>query len=132
VALVAMVLALDRSATILSLVSNAWAGFGAAFGPIILLSLFWKRLTRDGALAGMVSGALTVLAWIYVPLELGGQRLPELIYEIVPGFLVSTAAAVGVSLLGARPLRAVSRRHDQLRLVMAGRDGLAGSAGGNA
>jgi len=128
VALVAMFLAQDRSASILSLVSNAWAGFGAAFGPLILLSLFWKRLTRGGALAGMVTGAVTVLFWIYAPISIGGVRLPELIYEIVPGFILATCAAVTTSLLSERPLRRIGRRHDHVSLAVAGRveaDGLA-------
>jgi Na+/proline symporter len=89
VALVAMFLAAGPLGSILSLVSNAWAGFGAAFGPIILLSLFWKRLTRTGALAGMLTGAVTVLFWIYAPIEIGGERLPAVIYEIVPGFILA-------------------------------------------
>ncbi|MEE4108988.1 MAG: sodium/proline symporter PutP [Halieaceae bacterium] len=121
VALVAMFLARDRSASILSLVSNAWAGFGAAFGPIILLSLFWKRLTRTGALAGMLTGAVTVLFWIYAPLEVGGERLPAVIYEIVPGFVLASAAAIGVSLYNERPVRGIGRRHDHVNLAIAGR-----------
>jgi len=122
VSVVAVMLAFDRSASILSLVSNAWAGFGAAFGPIILLSLFWRRFTRDGALAGMVTGALVVLVWIYAPIEIAGKRLPEYLYEIVPGFLLATLAAVVVSLLTSPPERTVVRRHDQMTLLMAGRD----------
>ncbi|EED30456.1 sodium/proline symporter [gamma proteobacterium NOR5-3] len=121
VSIVAIILAFDRSASILSLVSNAWAGFGAAFGPIILLSLFWKRFTRNGALAGMITGAVTVLIWIYAPLEIDGQPLSAYLYEIIPGFLLSSLAAVGVSLLGDRPERIIGRRHDYLALTMAGR-----------
>lgn len=121
VSIVAVVLAFDRSASILSLVSNAWAGFGAAFGPIILLSLFWKRLTRSGALAGMITGAVTVLFWIYAPLTVNGLSLSSYLYEIVPGFALSTIAALAVSVLGARPQRAVGRRHDLITLTMAGR-----------
>ncbi|WP_439102725.1 sodium/proline symporter PutP [Congregibacter sp.] len=122
VSIVAIMLAFDRSASILSLVSNAWAGFGAAFGPIILLSLFWKRLTRNGALAGMTVGAVTVLFWIYAPIEIGGQTLSEHLYEIVPGFILSIGAATSVSLLDERPKRAIGRRHDSIDLTMAGRD----------
>lgn len=100
VSVIAIVLAFDRSSNILSLVSNAWAGFGAAFGPIILLSLYWKNLTRDGALAGMIAGAVTVLLWLYLPVTLGGQSLSATLYEIVPGFIMSTIFAVSVSILG--------------------------------
>lgn len=121
VAVVAVFLARDPSASILSLVSNAWAGFGAAFGPIILLSLFWRRITRTGALAGMLTGAITVLFWIYAPIELGGEKLPAIMYEIVPGFILASAAAIGVSLYGDRPVRSIGRRHDHVNLAIAGR-----------
>lgn len=100
VSLIAILLAFDRSSNILSLVSNAWAGFGAAFGPIILLSLYWKGLTRDGALAGMIAGAVTVLLWLYLPIEIDGQSLSSVMYEIVPGFIAGTVFAVAVSILG--------------------------------
>jgi len=121
VSIIAVLLAFDRSASILSLVSNAWAGFGAAFGPIILLSLFWKRLTRNGALAGMLTGAVTVLLWIYAPITVNGESLSAFLYEIVPGFALSTIAALAVSVLGERPQRTIGRRHDYITLTMAGR-----------
>ena len=97
VALVAIYLSYDRNSSILNLVSNAWAGFGSAFGPLVILSLFWKRTNRNGALAGMVTGAVTVLIWIYVPFTINGQALSEIVYEIVPGFILSTIAIVLVS-----------------------------------
>ncbi|GHF11071.1 sodium:proline symporter [Kordiimonas sediminis] len=97
VSLVAIALAYDRSNTILSLVSNAWAGFGAAFGPLILLSLHWRHMTRDGAIAGMIAGAVTVLFWIYAPIGEGGAPLSDTLYEMVPGFIISTLTAVIVS-----------------------------------
>ena len=100
VSLVAIALAFDRDSNVLSLVSNAWAGFGAAFGPIILLSLYWKGLTRDGALAGMVVGASTVLFWLYAPLTIAGGSLSAWIYEIVPGFVLGMTTAIVVSLMG--------------------------------
>lgn len=100
VSLVAIGLAFDRNSNVLSLVSNAWAGFGAAFGPLILLSLYWKDLTRDGALAGMIVGAGTVLFWLYAPVAIAGGSLSGWIYEIIPGFLLSMLASVIVSLKG--------------------------------
>lgn len=118
VAIVATVLALDRSATILSLVSNAWAGFGAAFGPLVLLSLFWPGLTRDGALAGMLVGALTVLLWIYLPIEIAGKSLSEHLYEIVPGFVLALVAAVGVSWVTTAPAQRIITRHEALESLM--------------
>lgn len=99
VALVAVVLAHDRDNSILSLVSNAWAGFGSAFGPVILISLFWSRMTLSGALAGMTAGALTVLLWLTLPVHIDGKALSSYVYELVPGFIVASAVTVLVSLL---------------------------------
>jgi SSS family solute:Na+ symporter/sodium/proline symporter len=99
VALVAIFLAYDRDSSILSLVSNAWAGFGAAFGPLVILSLYWRNMTAWGALSGMLVGAATVLFWIYAPLSVDGQSLSAWLYEIVPGFILSTIAIVVVSRL---------------------------------
>ncbi|MBN8235766.1 sodium/proline symporter PutP [Halobacillus kuroshimensis] len=98
IALIAVLLAGNPDSTVLGLVSYAWAGFGAAFGPIIILSLFWKGITRNGALAGIIVGAVTVVIW--------GDFLSGGIfdlYEIVPGFLLSTLATVIVSLMGTPP-----------------------------
>ena len=92
VAAVAMVLAQDPDGSVLALVSNAWAGFGAAFGPVILLALMWPRMTRNGALAGMVTGAVVVIGWI----QLG---LSPALYELVPGFAAAFLAIIAVSLL---------------------------------
>jgi sodium/proline symporter len=94
VAAVAMALAQNPNSSILGLVSNAWAGFGAAFGPVILLSLTWKRMTLAGALAGMIAGALVVIGWI-----LAGYS--GVMYEIVPGFVAATIAICIVSLMTA-------------------------------
>jgi len=99
VAMVAVFLAYDRDSSILSLVSNAWAGFGAAFGPVVILSLYWKKMNRNGALAGMVIGAATVLFWIYAPITIDGQSLSAFVYEIVPGFILCTIAIIVVSKL---------------------------------
>jgi sodium/proline symporter len=114
VALIAIGLAFDRSSSILSLVSNAWAGFGAAFGPIILLSLYWRNMTRNGALAGMITGAVTVLFWIYAPFEIAGESLGTYLYEIVPGFILATLASVGVSLVTTKPSAKLITRHDEV------------------
>ncbi|KGK00733.1 sodium/proline symporter PutP [Thalassotalea sp. ND16A] len=103
VALVAVFLAYDRDSTILTLVSNAWAGFGAAFGPLVILSLYWKRMNKQGALAGMLTGAGTVLFWIYAPITLNGQSLSAFIYEIVPGFILASIAIIVVSRMTSEP-----------------------------
>lgn len=92
VAIVAVLLASARNDSILGLVAFAWAGFGAAFGPIIILSLYWRKLTTAGALAGMLSGAVTVVLWSKSPLAAS-------LYEIVPGFFLNLLVAIVVSLL---------------------------------
>jgi SSS family solute:Na+ symporter len=95
---VAAFIAVDPDSQVLGLVANAWAGFGAAFGPLMILSLTWPRMTGSGAVAGLVVGALTVIAWIGLGWNasfLGGPG----IYEIIPGFLFAMAAIVVVSLV---------------------------------
>lgn len=95
VALLAIWIAMDPTSLVLSLVSYAWAGFGAAFGPVILMSLWWKRMTRNGALAGMVVGAVTVIVW-----HTGGWFG---LYEIIPGFVFGLVAIVVASLCSNKP-----------------------------
>ncbi len=102
VALVAISLAYDRESSILTLVSNAWAGFGAAFGPLVIMSLYWKKMNRHGALAGMLTGAVTVLIWMYAPITINGESLSSIMYEIVPGFIMASIAIVLVSRLTAK------------------------------
>ncbi len=102
VAVIAIALASDPNNRVLGLVSYAWAGFGAAFGPVVLLSLIWKRMTRNGALAGMIVGAATVLIW--------KQYAWFGLYEIIPGFLFACIAIVVFSLLGKGPSAAAQQR----------------------
>lgn len=102
VAAAAIIIAADPDSEVLGLVANAWAGFGAAFGPLILLALTWPRMTGAGAVAGLVTGAGVVAGWIALGWNaefLGGPGL----YEIVPGFFAAMAAIVVVSLLTAPP-----------------------------
>jgi sodium/proline symporter len=105
VAVVAGLLAMNPESSILGLVSNAWAGFGAAFGPVILFSLLWKRTTRDGALAGMVVGALTVGIWI-------AMGWSSTMYEIVPGFILASLATWLVSLATPAPSAEIDMQFD--------------------
>lgn len=93
IALVALLLSLDPSSSIFSLVSYAWAGFGATFGPLVLLALYWRGMTAKGAIAGMVTGGITVVAWH----QLSGGIFD--LYEIVPGFVVCLIFSVVVSLI---------------------------------
>ncbi|QIK05337.1 sodium/proline symporter PutP [Streptomyces sp. ID38640] len=102
VALVAYVIALSGGA-VLDIVAYAWAGFGAAFGPVILLSLYWPRMTRAGAMAGIVTGAATVVLWKHIDPLLG--PLQSGIYEMVPGVLAATAAALLFGKFVGRPPR---------------------------
>jgi len=104
VALIAIALASNPDNRVLGLVSYAWAGFGAAFGPVVLFGVCWKRMTRNGALAGMVIGAATVLIWK----QYGWLGL----YEIIPGFAFSSIAIVLFSLLGREPSAAAQQRFD--------------------
>jgi len=114
VALVAIYLAYDRDSSILSLVSNAWAGFGAAFGPVIIGSLYWKKMTRNGALSGMITGASTVLLWIYAPINIDGQSLSSLMYEIVPGFILCSLVIYIVSTMSPQRDSAILAKHDEM------------------
>jgi SSS family solute:Na+ symporter/sodium/proline symporter len=114
VALVAISLAYDRDSSILSLVSNAWAGFGAAFGPVVIGSLYWKKMTRNGALAGMITGAVTVLIWIYAPITIDGQSLSTVMYEIVPGFILCSFVIYVVSNLAPQDDAKVLAKHDEM------------------
>ncbi|MCB5226747.1 sodium/proline symporter PutP [Alishewanella sp. 16-MA] len=109
VALVAIALAYDRDSSVLQLVSNAWAGFGAAFGPLIIMSLYWPRMTFAGALSGIIVGSGTVLLWIYLPISINGQTLSATMYEIVPGVIFSTLAIIVVSLMGRMPSESVQQ-----------------------
>ncbi|MBM7584001.1 sodium/proline symporter [Bacillus pakistanensis] len=97
IAVIAILLGYDRDSKVLELVSYAWAGFGAAFGPVIILSLFWKRMTRNGALAGMIVGAITVIGWK----QLSGGIFD--LYEILPGFIFATVAIIIFSFVGNKP-----------------------------
>lgn len=105
VAVVAILLASNPESSVLNLVSNAWAGFGAAFGPLVIFSLIWRDMNRNGAVAGMVVGAVTVILWVYGPFQMNGVALNDWLYAIVPGFILSTIAIFAVSMMtgGAQP-----------------------------
>ena len=87
-------MALDEHASILQKVQHAWAGLGAAFGPTILISLFWSKMTRNGALAGIISGAVLVLLWHWLKQQYAGYFN---LYELLPGFIASTICIIAVS-----------------------------------
>ncbi|MDQ7985428.1 sodium/proline symporter PutP [Pseudomonas sp. G34] len=105
IALVAIGIASNPDSKVLGLVSYAWAGFGAAFGPVVILSLVWKGMTRNGALAGMVVGAVTVVVWKnFIGLGL---------YEIIPGFILATLAIVVFSKIGSPATPTMVKRFDE-------------------
>jgi len=99
VAIVALALAHNRDNTIMDLVAYAWAGFGSSFGPVIIFSLFWSRMTRTAALVGMIVGAMTVVIWERLTVF---EIIPFSLYEMVPAFLLSSFAIVVVSLFDTR------------------------------
>jgi len=109
VAALAIWIARDPGSRVLGLVAYAWAGFGSAFGPVVVLSLFWKRMTRNGALAGMFTGAIVVIAW---------KQTGSPVYEMIPGFIAATIAIVVVSLLDRAPSPAMQARHEEVRSLL--------------
>lgn len=106
VSALSLVLAMNPDSMILNIVSYAWAGFGAAFGPLVLFSLFWRRMTTDGAFAGIVVGGTTVLVWKNFFAFTG-------VYEIIPGFILSSLAILLVSHLDKEPEPEVVARYDE-------------------
>ena len=109
---IAIVIALDENSVIFTIVSFAWAGFGATFGPLMLFSLFWKRTNRAGAIAGMVSGGGMVFVWNLLVRPLGGAWD---VYELLPAFLFSCLCIVVVSLMTAPPDRQIQEEFDEVR-----------------
>ena len=115
IAIIAVFIAMDEDSVIFTIVSFAWAGFGATFGPLMVFSLFWKRMTRAGAIAGMVGGAGMVFVWKLVISKLGGLFA---IYELLPAFIFSAICIVVVSLLTTAPSEQIQADFDA---VVAGR-----------
>lgn len=115
VSVIAYIIALDPNSSIMGLVSNAWAGLGAAFGPTVLMSLFWKRCNFEGAVAGIVSGGLTVIIWDYIPL-VGGMTLGAAtgLYSLAIGFLISIILIVAVSLCTKAPDASILAEFDRV------------------
>ena len=116
VALAAIMLASNPDSSVLDLVSNAWAGFGAAFGPLVIFSLTWRGMNRNGAVAGMVVGALTVILWIYGSFQMNGMALNSWLFAIVPGFILSTIAIFAVSIMTGGPRESVSAKYREMEL----------------
>jgi sodium/proline symporter len=107
ISVVALVLAMTPDSSVLGLVSYAWAGFGAAFGPAVLLSLYWSKMTRNGAIAGILVGGITIVVWK----QLSGGLFD--VYEIVPGFILSTLSIILVSVMSRLPDDTIRKQHDR-------------------
>ena len=109
IALIALFLAWNPDSSVFTIVSFAWAGFGGSFGPLMLLSLFWRRTTKQGALAGMICGGATIFIWKYLVRPLGGAWN---IYELLPAFLIAGFTTIIVSLLTKAPDSLVTDEFD--------------------
>lgn len=111
ISLVAVILAWNPNSSVFTIVSFAWAGFGASFGPVVLFALFWKRSNLQGALAGMISGGVMVFVWKYLVKPIGGIWG---IYELLPAFIAASAAIVIVSLATAAPSEEICQEFDSI------------------
>ena len=111
IAVIAAFFARDPNSSVFAIVSFAWAGFGAAFGPLMLFSLFWKRCNKYGAVAGMLSGGVTIFLWKYLVRPLGGAWN---IYELLPAFLVASVFIVVVSLATKAPEKAIVKEFESI------------------
>lgn len=114
ISVIGVFLAADPNSSVFGIVSFAWAGFGAAFGPVVLAALFWKRSNMYGALAGMISGGAMVFIWKYLVRPLGGAWN---IYELLPAFMVALAAIVIVSLLTPAPSKEIQDEFDEVKAI---------------
>ncbi len=117
IAVVAVIFAWDPNSSVFGIVSFAWAGFGAAFAPVVLFALFWKRTNKWGALAGIISGGLTVILWEYVVTPFGVKHGIEAltIYELLPAFIIACIGIVVVSLLTKAPDKEVIEEFEAVK-----------------
>ena len=114
IAVVGIVIAWDKNSSVFQIVSFAWAGFGAAFGPVMLMSLFWKRTTKWGAFAGILAGGVMVFVWKFLVRPLGGLLD---IYELLPAFIVALVAIVVVSLIDKKPSAEICDEFDSIKTM---------------
>ncbi len=115
ISIIGVILAWNPDSSVFRIVSFAWAGFGATFGALVLCALFWKRTTKWGALAGMITGAVTVFVWKYAVRPLGGAWD---LYELLPAFILSAIAIVVVSLLTPAPEKEITDQFDEIAAGM--------------
>ncbi len=112
ISIIAVVLASNPNSSVFGIVSFAWAGFGATFGPVVLLSLFWRRANKYGVIAGMISGGVMIFLWKYV---ISGIAPVFAIYELLPSFIVAIVINIVVSLLTKQPEKEVLDKFDELK-----------------
>ena len=111
ISLFGMIIAWNPDSSVFKIVSFAWAGFGAAFGPVVLLALFWKRSNLQGAIAGMITGGVMIFVWKFVIAKLGGAFA---IYELLPAFVIAIVVNVVVSLATKAPSDEMVREFDEV------------------
>ena len=109
IALISIFIAMDQNSSVFNIVSFAWAGFGASFGPIMLFALFWKRSNRYGAIAGLITGGAMVFIWKYLVRPMGGILD---IYELLPAFLLASVVIVVVSLATPAPEKEITDQYE--------------------
>lgn len=115
IAFLGVLLAWDADSSVFRVVSFAWAGFGATFGPVMLMALFWKRSNKWGALAGLVVGGVMIFVWKFLVRPLGGVWD---IYELLPAFICALVAIVAVSLLTAQPEQSIADEYDEVNKLL--------------
>ena len=113
IAIIAAFIARNPDSSVFGIVSFAWAGFGAAFGPVVLFSLFWRRTNKAGALAGMITGGAMVFIWKFLVRPVGGVWD---IYELLPAFVLACVVIFVVSLLTAPPSEEITKEFDEVML----------------
>ena len=111
IAVIGVIIAQNPNSSVFEIVSFAWAGFGAAFGPVVLCALFWKRSNWQGALAGMISGGVMVFLWKFLVKPMGGILG---IYELLPAFIVALVVIIVVSLITKEPSKEVQDEFDKV------------------
>lgn len=117
ISIVAVFLALDKDSSVFKIVSFAWAGFGAAFGPLMLCALFWKRTTAAGAIAGMLTGGVTIFFWKFVIRDIFAGTVLD-IYELLPAFILGLAVIIIVSLLTKKPSDEITETFDEVNALV--------------
>ena len=109
IAVVGVFIANDPDSSVFGIVSFAWAGFGAGFGPLVICSLYWKRTTLQGAMAGMLVGGVMIFIWKYLVRPLGGIWD---VYELLPAFVLSLIAIIAVSLMTPEPSKEIEEEFE--------------------